>query len=237
MEQLQHVAIIMDGNGRWAKAHGKVRTQGHLVGVDNVRNIAIKANDMNIKVLTVYAFSTENWKRPLEEVDYLMKLPALFFNKFMKELMEKNIKITMIGEMEGIPQETAKVLQRAIDETANNTGMILNFAMNYGSRREITLAAKKYALDVLNDKAGLDIDEKEFGKYFMTADFPEVDLLIRTSGELRLSNFLLWQIAYTEFMFVDEPWPEFTPERFEYYCNEFLKRDRRFGGIKQLSKE
>ena len=233
MEQLQHVAIIMDGNGRWAKAHGKVRTQGHLVGVDNVRNIAIKANDMNIKVLTVYAFSTENWKRPLEEVDYLMKLPALFFNKFMKELMEKNIKITMIGEMEGIPQETAKVLQRAIDETANNTGMILNFAMNYGSRREITLAAKKYALDVLNDKAGLDIDEKEFGKYFMTADFPEVDLLIRTSGELRLSNFLLWQIAYTEFMFVDEPWPEFTPERFEYYCNEFLKRDSRFGGIKQ----
>ena len=233
MEQLQHVAIIMDGNGRWAKAHGKVRTQGHLVGVDNVRNIAIKANDMNIKVLTVYAFSTENWKRPLEEVDYLMKLPALFFNKFMKELMEKNIKITMIGEMEGIPQETAKVLQRAIDETANNTGMILNFAMNYGSRREITLAAKKYALDVLNDKAGLDIDEKEFGKYFMTADFPEVDLLIRTSGELRLSNFLLWQIAYTEFMFVDEPWPEFTPERFEYYCNEFLKRDLRFGGIKQ----
>ena len=233
MEQLQHVAIIMDGNGRWAKAHGKVRTQGHLVGVDNVRNIAIKANDMNIKVLTVYAFSTENWKRPLEEVDYLMKLPALFFNKFMKELMEKNIKITMIGEMEGIPQETAKVLQRAIDETANNTGMILNFAMNYGSRREITLAAKKYALDVLNDKAGLDIDEKEFGKYFMTADFPEVDLLIRTSGELRLSNFLLWQIAYTEFMFVDEPWPEFTPERFEYYCNEFLNRDRRFGGIKQ----
>lgn len=233
MEQLQHVAIIMDGNGRWAKAHGKVRTQGHLVGVDNVRNIAIKANDMNIKVLTVYAFSTENWKRPLEEVDYLMKLPAIFFNKFMKELMEKNIKITMIGEMEGIPQETAKVLQRAIDETANNTGMILNFAMNYGSRREITLAARKYALDVLNDKAGLDIDEKEFGKYFMTADFPEVDLLIRTSGELRLSNFLLWQIAYTEFMFVDEPWPEFTPERFEYYCNEFLKRDRRFGGIKQ----
>ena len=233
MEQLQHVAIIMDGNGRWAKAHGKVRTQGHLVGVDNVRNIAIKANDMNIKVLTVYAFSTENWKRPLEEVDYMMKLPSLLFNKFMKELMEKNIKITMIGEMEGIPQETAKVLQRAIDETANNTGMILNFAMNYGSRREITLAAKKYALDVLNDKAGLDIDEKEFGKYFMTADFPEVDLLIRTSGELRLSNFLLWQIAYTEFMFVDEPWPEFTPERFEYYCNEFLKRDRRFGGIKQ----
>ena len=233
MNTLNHVAIIMDGNGRWAKEQGKPRTFGHYEGVKNVRRIAIHANDVGVKALTLYAFSTENWKRPLEEVDYLMKLPALFFNKFMKELMEKNIKITMIGEMEGIPQETAKVLQRAIDETANNTGMILNFAMNYGSRREITLAAKKYALDVLNDKAGLDIDEKEFGKYFMTADFPEVDLLIRTSGELRLSNFLLWQIAYTEFMFVDEPWPEFTPERFEYYCNEFLKRDRRFGGIKQ----
>lgn len=233
MEQLQHVAIIMDGNGRWAKAHGKVRTQGHLVGVDNVRNIAIKANDMGVKVLTVYAFSTENWKRPLDEVNYLMKLPALFFNKFMKELMEKNIKISMIGEMEHIPEDTAKVLQRAIDETANNTGMILNFAMNYGSRREITLAARKYAKDVLENKADLDIDERAFGQYFMTADFPEVDLLIRTSGEYRLSNFLLWQIAYTEFMFVDEPWPEFTPERFEYYCNEFLKRDRRFGGIKQ----
>ena len=186
MEQLQHVAIIMDGNGRWAKAHGKVRTQGHLVGVDNVRNIAIKANDMNIKVLTVYAFSTENWKRPLEEVDYLMKLPALFFNKFMKELMEKNIKITMIGEMEGIPQETAKVLQRAIDETANNTGMILNFAMNYGSRREITLAAKKYALDVLNDKAGLDIDEKEFERVITTTEanqnFSKVTKLVDELG-------------------------------------------------------
>ncbi|MCI5774357.1 MAG: polyprenyl diphosphate synthase, partial [Erysipelotrichaceae bacterium] len=140
MEQLQHVAIIMDGNGRWAKAKGLPRTQGHFVGVDNVRNIAIKANDMGIKVLTVYAFSTENWKRPMEEVSYLMKLPAIFFDKFMKELMEKNIRIKMIGEMEQIPKDTAKILQRAIDKTANNTGMILNFAMNYGSRREMLLA-------------------------------------------------------------------------------------------------
>ena len=233
MGNLNHLACIMDGNGRWAEQRGLKRTDGHKEGAYAAERVAKGCIKNGIRFLTLYCFSTENWKRPLEEVDYLMKLPALFFNKFMKELMEKNIKITMIGEMEGIPQETAKVLQRAIDETANNTGMILNFAMNYGSRREITLAAKKYALDVLNDKAGLDIDEKEFGKYFMTADFPEVDLLIRTSGELRLSNFLLWQIAYTEFMFVDEPWPEFTPERFEYYCNEFLKRDRRFGGIKQ----
>ncbi len=232
MEQLQHVAIIMDGNGRWAKAKGLPRTQGHFVGVDNVRNIAIKANDMGIKVLTVYAFSTENWKRPLEEVSYLMKLPAIFFDKFMKELMEKNIRIKMIGEMEQIPKDTAKILQRAIDKTANNTGMILNFAMNYGSHREMILAINHYAKDVLENKASLNIDEKGFEKYLMTSDLPPVDLMIRTSGEQRISNFLLWQIAYTELMFVDEPWPEFTPEKFEGYCHDFLKRDRRYGGLK-----
>ena len=232
MEQLQHVAIIMDGNGRWAKAKGLPRTQGHFVGVDNVRNIAIKTNDMGIKVLTVYAFSTENWKRPLEEVSYLMKLPAIFFDKFMKELMEKNIRIKMIGEMEQIPKDTAKILQRAIDKTANNTGMILNFAMNYGSHREMILAINHYAKDVLEHKADLNIDEKGFENYLMTSDLPPVDLLIRTSGEQRISNFLLWQIAYTELMFVDEPWPEFTPEKFENYCHDFLKRDRRYGGLK-----
>ena len=232
MEQLQHVAIIMDGNGRWAKAKGLPRTQGHFVGVDNVRNIAIKANDMGIKVLTVYAFSTENWKRPLEEVSYLMKLPAIFFDKFMKELMEKNIRIMMIGEMEQIPKETAKILQRAIDKTADNTGMILNFAMNYGSQREMLLAINKYAKDVLTGKAELGIDAAGFEHYLMTKDLPPVDLLIRTSGEQRISNFLLWQIAYTELMFVDEPWPEFTPQKFETYCQKFWQRERRYGGLK-----
>lgn len=232
MEQLQHVAIIMDGNGRWAKAKGLPRTQGHFVGVDNVRNIAIKANDMGIKVLTVYAFSTENWKRPLEEVSYLMKLPAIFFDKFMKELMEKNIRIMMIGEMEQIPKETAKILQRAIDKTANNTGMILNFAMNYGSQREMLLAINKYAKDVLDGKAELGIDAAGFENYLMTKDLPPVDLMIRTSGEQRISNFLLWQIAYTELMFVDEPWPEFTPQKFEAYCQKFWQRERRYGGLK-----
>lgn len=232
MYNLKHVAIIMDGNGRWAKAQGKNRTQGHLVGTDNVRNIAIAANDMGIEVLTVYAFSTENWKRPLEEVNYLMKLPALFFDKFMKELMEKNIRITMIGEMADIPSETAKILQRAIDKTANNTGMVLNFAMNYGSRREMILAMQQYAQDVLDNKRPVKLSEDDFDKYLMTRDFPPVDLMIRTSGEQRISNFLLWQLAYTELMFVDEPWPEFTPEKFKFYCSEFTKRDRRFGGIK-----
>lgn len=144
-EKIRHVAIIMDGNGRWAKKQGKVRTAGHYQGVENVRNIAIAANDLGVEVLTVFAFSTENWKRPEEEVSYLMKLPSVFFKRFLKELMEKNIRITMIGEMDQIPKETARVLQAAIDDTKANTGMILNFAMNYGGRREIVLAAQAYA--------------------------------------------------------------------------------------------
>ena len=151
-EKIRHVAIIMDGNGRWAKKQGKVRTAGHYQGVENVRNIAIAANDLGVEVLTVFAFSTENWKRPEEEVSYLMKLPSVFFKRFLKELMEKNIRITMIGEMDQIPKDTAKVLQAAIDDTRENTGMILNFAMNYGGRREIVLAAQAYAKDVRDGK-------------------------------------------------------------------------------------
>lgn len=232
MNEIKHVAIIMDGNGRWAKAQGQKRTYGHLHGVDNVRNIAIAANDLGIKVLTVYAFSTENWKRPIEEVNYLMKLPDLFFNKFMKELMEKNIRIYMTGEFDHIPEDTQKVLKRAIAETANNTGMVLNFCMNYGSKRELVLAANQYAKDVLEGKRELGIDETGFNEYLMTHEFPDVDLLIRTSGEMRLSNFMLWQLAYSEFMFVNEAWPEFTPERFKECCDLFLNRDRRYGGLK-----
>lgn len=233
MNKCQHLAIIMDGNGRWAKAQGKPRTFGHMHGTDNVRNIAIAANDMGVKVMTVYAFSTENWSRSVDEVGYLMKLPAVFFDKFMKELMEKNIRIRMTGEFDRIPEDTAKVLKRAIDETSKNTGMILNFAMNYGSQREILLAANKYAQDVLEGKVSLGIDGAGFENYLMTAGLPPVDLMIRTSGEQRISNFLLWQLAYAEFIFVKESWPEFTPELLEKCLDEFNNRDRRFGGVKQ----
>lgn len=232
MKDLRHVAIIMDGNGRWAKAQNKIRTQGHLVGTDNVRNIAIAANDLNIEVLTLYAFSTENWKRPEDEVNYLMKLPSLFFKKFMNELMEKNIRISMIGEMDRIPLDTQKVLKAAIEQTKNNTGMVLNFAMNYGSRREIVLACKKYAEDVKNGLIENELTEDKFNNYLMTNAFPDVDLLIRTSGECRISNYLLWQIAYSELMFVDETWPEFTEDVFNRCVNDFKLRDRRFGGLK-----
>lgn len=231
MNSCKHVAIIMDGNGRWAKKQGMPRTQGHLAGVDNVRNIAIAANDEGIEALTVYAFSTENWKRSKDEVDYLMKLPFVFFKKFIKELMEKNIRIKMIGDMDEIPSDTAKVLQKAIDETSNNTGMILNFAMNYGSRREIVRAVNKIIEEVKNDK-DIIISEENFNDYLYTNDLPDVDLLIRTSGELRISNFLLWQIAYSELMFVNESWPEFTPDKFRECLAIFNNRDRRFGGVK-----
>ena len=231
-EKIRHVAIIMDGNGRWAKKQGKVRTAGHYQGVENVRNIAIAANDLGVEVLTVFAFSTENWKRPEEEVSYLMKLPSVFFKRFLKELMEKNIRITMIGEMDQIPKETAKVLQVAIDDTKANTGMILNFAMNYGGRREIVLAAQAYAREVRDGKASDTISDEQFGQYLMGAQFPPLDLLIRTSGEYRISNFLLWEIAYAEMIFVDEAWPDFTPELLKQCLDQFRQRDRRFGGVK-----
>jgi len=231
MNKLKHVAIIMDGNGRWARAKGYPRTQGHLVGTDNVRNIAIAANDEGIEVLTVFAFSTENWKRSKDEIDYLMKLPFVFFDKFMKELMERNIKITMIGEMEDIPKDTAKIFNKAMEQTSKNTGMILNFAMNYGSRFEIVRGFNKFLDEYKNDNS-LELTEDNFNNYLYTKDFPEVDLMIRTSGEQRISNFLLWQLAYSELIFVQEAWPEFTPELFKKCLDEFKKRDRRFGGVK-----
>ncbi|RRC93128.1 isoprenyl transferase [Erysipelotrichaceae bacterium OH741_COT-311] len=230
MEKIRHIAIIMDGNGRWAKSQNKMRTFGHLKGTDNVRNIAIAANDQGVEVLTLYAFSTENWKRPKDEVSYLMKLPALFFNKFMTELMEKNIRIMMMGEMDQIPKETAQVLIKAMDQTKNNTGMILNFAMNYGSRREMILAINHVLKDVKEGKIET-VDEERFEQYLMTSKFPPLDLLIRTSGEYRISNFLLWQLAYAELMFVDLPWPEFDEQQFLKCLENFYKRNRRFGGI------
>ena len=201
MKECKHLAIIMDGNGRWAQAQGKPRTAGHMAGADNVRTIAIAASKLGISYLTLYAFSTENWKRSNDEVSYLMKLPA-------------------------------QVLREAEEESKNNTGLSLNIAMNYGSRREIVLAAEAYTQDVLQGKREAELDEEEFDSYLMTKDFPPVDLLIRTSGEERISNFLLWQIAYAELIFRKEPWPAFTPEILEDCLHEYQNRDRRFGGVK-----
>ena len=189
-----HIAIIMDGNGRWAKKRGLPRTAGHKRGAEAIRTIAIACNDRGVKALTVYAFSTENWKRPEDEVDFLCKLPRFFFNRYMDELMKNNIRVRFLGEIERFPKDTQTVILTATEKTKDNTGLILCLAVNYGGRREITLAARQYAKDVSEGKADLMIEEDQFGNYMMSADMPEVDLMIRTSGELRLSNFLLWQM-------------------------------------------
>jgi undecaprenyl diphosphate synthase len=231
MKECKHLAIIMDGNGRWAQAQGMPRTAGHLAGSDNVHTIAIAANEMGVKYLTLYAFSTENWKRSSEEVGYLMKLPAVFFKKYMKEFLDRGYRIRMIGELDQLPPATCRVLREAEEESRANTGLSLNICMNYGSHREIMLAAEAYARDVRDGKAPLELDEARFESYLMTRDMPPVDLLIRTSGEQRISNYLLWQIAYAELEFVPESWPEFTPEVLRRCLEEYTHRDRRFGGV------
>lgn len=228
---VKHVAMIMDGNGRWAKAKGFERTKGHKAGAETIRTIALEANRLGIEVLTLYAFSTENWKRPPKEVEYLCKLPKMFFNKYIRELNGKNIKVMHIGELERFPSDTVKVILEAEKQTKDNTGLKLVIAINYGSRREITLAAQAYAKDVIDGKQPLDIDEDTFGSYMMTNGLPEIDLLVRTSGEKRLSNFLMWQLAYAEFVFVDYAWPELDEARFANIIEEFNQRNRRFGGV------
>lgn len=228
----KHIAIIMDGNGRWAKKRGLPRTAGHKQGAETIRKIAIACNGRGVKALTVYAFSTENWRRPEDEVDYLCKLPKFFFNRYMAELKKKNIQVRFLGEIDRFPEETRQVIVTAVEQTKMNTGLILCLAVNYGGRREITLAAQAYAKDVLAGKADTNIDEEAFGQYMMTAQMPEVDLMIRTSGELRLSNFLLWQNAYSEFIFTPVAWPDFDEGELDQAIDEFTARGRRFGGVK-----
>jgi len=230
MTAIKHIAIIMDGNGRWAKKQQMARTFGHLSGSENVRNITIRASELGLQALTLYAFSTENWKRPIEEVNYLMKLPKIFFDKYINELMERNIKVMTIGNLSAFPEDTRKVIDWAMNKTKANTGMILNFAMNYGGRDEIVQATKKI-IEITKTNPDLVIDEALISQYLMTSNLPEVDLMIRTSGEQRLSNFLLYQLAYSELMFVDESWPEFTTERFEACVEAYNLRQRRFGGV------
>ena len=229
MNTLNHLAIIMDGNGRWAKLNKLPRTAGHYKGVEVLRSITIYANKLGIKCLTVYAFSTENWKRSAEEVNYIMSLPKIFFSSYIKELMENNVKVMIIGDRDKIPAETMKVIDDAIDTTKNNTGLILNFAFNYGARDEIVKAAKKYAEDYKNGAVS-DLDEESFSKYLYTAGLPEVDLLIRTGSEMRLSNFLLYQLAYSEFVVVDTLWPDFSNEVLDECIAEYQSRKRNFGG-------
>ena len=227
-----HVAIIMDGNGRWAKKRGLPRIAGHYEGMKVVRKIVKSANEIGVKVLTLYAFSTENWKRPKEEVDYLMKLPEEFLGTFLPELVTENVQVRVMGNKEQLPSHTLKALNKAIYDTRNNDGLILNFALNYGSRYEMIEAIKQIAEDSKNGSLEVkDINEELFSRYLMTSDIGEPDLLIRTSGEIRLSNFMLWQLAYSEFWFTDVYWPDFSKNDFLQAIVEYQCRTRRFGGV------
>ncbi|GFI41355.1 isoprenyl transferase [Thomasclavelia cocleata] len=229
----KHIAFIMDGNGRWAKKRKMPRTYGHHEGTKTIRNIALKCNELKVEAMTVYAFSTENFARPEKEVQYIFKLPKDFFEAYMKELMENNVKICTIGHLDMAPQETQDIINTAIEKTKDNTGLKLCFAFIYGGRDEIVHAGKNIAIKL---KEGLikedDINEQLFSNELMTKDLPDVDLMIRTSGEQRLSNFLLWQLAYAEFVFTNVLWPDFNDEELYKAIWLYQNRDRRFGGLK-----
>ena len=229
----KHIAFIMDGNGRWAKKRKMPRTYGHHEGTKTIRNIALKCNELKVEAMTVYAFSTENFARPEKEVQYIFKLPKDFFEAYMKELMENNVKICTIGHLDMAPQETQDIINTAIEKTKDNTGLKLCFAFIYGGRDEIVHAGKNIAIKL---KEGLikedDINEQLFSNELMTKALPDVDLMIRTSGEQRLSNFLLWQLAYAEFVFTNVLWPDFNDEELYKAIWLYQNRDRRFGGLK-----
>ncbi|MCY7754535.1 isoprenyl transferase [Bacillus haynesii] len=228
----EHIAIIMDGNGRWAKKRAMPRIAGHHEGMKVVRQTTKLANELGVKALTLYAFSTENWKRPKFEVDFLMKLPEEFLGTYLPELVEENVRVRMTGDREGLPPHTIRAVEKAIRDTENNDGLILNFALNYGGRAEIVRAAKRIAEEAKKGTLNTEeIDEKLFSDYLMTEALQDPDLLIRTSGEIRLSNFMLWQLAYSEFLFTDVLWPDFKEVHLLQAIGEYQRRGRRFGGI------
>lgn len=225
-----HIAMIMDGNGRWAKKRGEERTSGHLQGSENVRTIALACKARGVKYLTLYAFSTENWSRPSKEVEYLCKLPKMFLKKYLKELIENNIKVTYIGDLERFPKDTKSAIEYAVEQTAHLNGMELCLAVNYGGRRELALAARAMASVDTSDLSEEEL-ENVFESYLQSAHLPDADLMIRTSGEERISNYLLWKLAYGEFVFTDVAWPDFDEDELDRCLNEYYERERRFGGL------
>lgn len=229
----QHIAFIMDGNGRWAKKRFMPRTYGHNEGTKTIRKIALEANRLGVKAMTVYAFSTENFARPEEEVQFIFKLPKKFFELYLKELIENNVQISMIGHLEKAPEATQKIIKEAIRQTKDNTGLNLCFAFIYGSRDEIICSAKHIAQQVKDGIIDInDINEEYFSSTLMSSHLPDVDLMIRTSGEQRLSNFMLWQLAYAEFIFTPTYWPDFDENELHKAIWQYQNRDRRYGGLK-----
>ena len=234
----KHIAIIMDGNGRWAQEQGEDRLFGHLHGVESVRNIVEGAAELGLKYLTLYAFSTENWNRPEEEVSGLMELLIDTIRKEVPTLNKNNIKLQVIGDVNMLPPNARKELQEALNETAVNTGLTLIMALSYSSRWEILNAVKNIAIDVKEGKLDPeDISQDSFGKYLATANFPDPELMIRTSGEYRISNFLLYQLAYSELYFTNTLWPDFRKENLYEAIVDYQQRERRFGKTGEQIKE
>ena len=226
----RHVAIIMDGNGRWAKARGLERTEGHVRGVDTVRLITEAASEAGVGYLTLYAFSTENWNRPLAEVDALMHLIVIAIERETPDLIKNNVRLTTIGDFNRMPEEARRRLDRCIADTSHCSGMTLVLALSYSSRWEITEAARALAREAAEGKLDpTDIDADIVGRHLSTADIPDPDLLIRTGGDSRISNFLLWQIAYAELYFTDKFWPDFSKDDFRRAIKEYQSRERRYG--------
>jgi undecaprenyl diphosphate synthase len=226
----QHVAIIMDGNGRWARARNLPREEGHRQGVENVKRIVSSAKEIDLRYLTLYAFSVENWKRPKSEVGALMRLLEQFLKSQSRDLKEKQIRLRVIGRLDGLPKRVARLLEKTIEETSGYTNWTLSLALNYGSRTEVLDAVKAYGKAV---QAGTEnpenLDWSALQKYLYTGSMPDPDLVIRTSGEHRISNFLLLQSAYAEYFFAEEYWPDFSPESFHAAIDAYRRRERRFG--------
>lgn len=233
MNKLRHVAIIVDGNGRWAKERGKSRSEGHLEGSRVLEKLIFHVSDnTDIEYLSLYVFSTENFKRDKSEVDYLMRLFIKWFRKSKKLYKDKNIKILFSGRREPLSDSVYSAMKELERDTKSNTGLVVNFCLNYGGRAEIVDATKRVVSDVIEGRIGVsDINEECFSNYLYN-NIPDVDYLIRTSGEMRISNFLLWEISYAEFCFVDSYFPDFSVDKFDSVILEYYNRDRRFGGVK-----
>lgn len=230
----QHIAIILDGNGRWAKQHGMPRNYGHTQGAKNVETICREAWDLGVKYLTVYAFSTENWNRPKSEVDALMKLLRNYMKNCIKTAEKNHMRVRVIGDKTGLAEDIQDSIKRLEESSKNNDGLNFQIAINYGSRDEMLRGMKRMLEDYKENTFLLsELDEAKFNSYLDTEGIPDPDLLIRTSGEQRISNYLLWQLAYTELYFTNIPWPDFTKEELVKAIEDYNNRDRRYGGIKE----
>lgn len=228
----KHIAIIMDGNGRWAKARMLPRTMGHRAGMKNIKLVVEESSDLGVKFLTLYAFSTENWKRPNDEVSALMDLVVEFIEKEFEELNANNVRLKSIGDISKLPEKSRKSIVDAIEKTKNNTGLTLNIALNYGGRDELIKATKEIGSLIACGKLNVEeINEEVISSHLYTKDMPDPDLIIRPSGELRLSNYLLWQSAYSELWFSNINWPDFKKSDLRKAISDFQNRDRRYGGV------